>query len=319
LPAQWEVERGWPSGLGDESRPGQPALAHNSPVTRTGHRRRPRLLMCFLIALAVVEIALPVALALARNRIIFLPSAAPLPEDALVVPRSLDARVVRIVRSDGRRLAAYDLAPKDLSAEAPVVLFLHGNAGNIGDRASLAVWIAQTANVRLLMPDYSGYGGNEGAPSEAEINVDALAACDYLVAQGVPLGRIVVYGESIGGGPAIYLATQRAIAGLALQSTFTSLSAMALRVYPWLPLGALVVRGAFPNAERIATLRMPVLIVHGTADSIVPFAEGQRLAKALPSAEFLPIAGADHNDLFDAGGEGYLRALGDRFRRWTEH
>jgi fermentation-respiration switch protein FrsA (DUF1100 family) len=167
------------------------------------------------------------------------------------------------------------------------------------------------------MPDYSGYGGNEGTPSEDEINADALAACDHLLAQGVPPAHIVVYGESIGGGPAIYLATRRPIAGLAVQSTFSSLSSMAIHVYPWLPLGALIVRGSFPNADRIATVQIPVLIVHGTADSIVPFREGQRLAKAQPRAEFLPIAGADHNDLLDVAGEPYLRSLGDRFRRWT--
>jgi len=134
----------------------------------------------------------------------------------------------------------------------------------------------------------------------------------------VPANRIVVFGESIGGAPAIYVATQRRVAGVCVQSTFSTLSSMALRVYPWMPLGALLVGGAFPSAGRIATLDVPVLVVHGRNDRIVPFAEGEKLfAAARPGAEFLPVDGADHNDLFDIAGDDYLRGLGDRFRKWT--
>lgn len=269
-----------------------------------------------LVFIAFVEIGLPLALALARNHLLFFPSPGR-PEETLGEFRGMDARIVHVIRPDGRRLAAYDAAPRGLAPDAPVVLFLHGNAGDIAMRAGLAAWFSRSANVRLLMPDYSGYGGNEGSPSEGELNADALAAYDHLVADGVPAGRIVVYGESIGGAPAIFVATQRRVAGVAVQSTFSSLSSMALRLYRWLPLGALFVTGAFPNADRIATLTVPVLIVHGLSDRIVPFAEGERLAAAQPAAEFLRVDGADHNDLFDIAGDDYLRGLGERFRRWT--
>lgn len=276
--------------------------------------------MWSLVALvAVVEVVLPLALALAKGRILFYPSAEPAPETCLSRFRGMDGRVVRVARPDGRKLAAYDVRPSDLPAEAPVVLFLHGNAGNIATRADLAAWFARAARVRLLMPDYSGYGGNEGSPSEDELDAEALAAYDHLVADGVDPTRIVVFGESIGGGPALHLATTRRVAGVALQSTLSSLSSMALRVYPWMPLTAVFVRGSFDNAGRIADVDAPVLIVHGTIDSIVPFAEGERLAAARPNAEFLRVADAGHNDLFDVAGEAYLRGLGDRFRRWTSH
>jgi uncharacterized protein len=107
------------------------------------------------------------------------------------------------------------------------------------------------------------------------------------------------------------------VAGVVVQSTFSSLSSMAWHVYPWMPLAALFVMGDFPNADRIAALDVPVLIVHGTNDRIVPVGEGERLAAAQPGAEFLRLDGADHNDLFDIAGDDYLRGLGERFRRWT--
>jgi fermentation-respiration switch protein FrsA (DUF1100 family) len=274
--------------------------------------------MTYLIVLVVaVEIVLPGCMALGANSLLFFPSAAPAPEEGLPGFGDVAARVVRVVRPDGRALAAYDVAPRGLAAEAPVVLFFHGNAGNIADRAHLAGWFARTASVRILMTDYSGYGGNAGSPSEDEIDVDALAAYDHLVADGVDPSRIVVFGESIGGGPALHVATNRAVAGLALQSTLSSLSSMAWRRFWWMPLAPLLVSGSFDNVGRIARVTAPTLIVHGTQDAIIPFAEGERLAAAQPKAEFLRVERADHNDLYDVAGDAYLRGLGERFRFWT--
>jgi pimeloyl-ACP methyl ester carboxylesterase len=270
-----------------------------------------------LLLLTLAEVVLPLLLLMGCNRLLFFPADRPLPEEELAAIGDANARVVRVARPDGRSLAAYDVVPRDAAADVPVVLFLHGNAGNIAQRAWIAGHFARTAGVRVLMPDYSGYGGNDGSPSEDEINTDALAAYDHLVADGVPASRIVVFGESIGGAPALYVATERRVAGVAVQSTFSSLSSMALHVYWWMPLCALVVTGRFPNADRIATLDVPVLIVHGRSDRVVPFTEGERLAAAQPKAEFLRFEGADHNDLFDVTGDDYLRGLGDRFRRWT--
>jgi len=271
-----------------------------------------------LTAVALVEIGMPLAMVLARNRLLFFPFDDPAPETRMDAFRGMEAAIVRVARPDGRKLAAYDVAPVRLPADAPVVLFLHGNAGNIGMRAEVAAWFASGAHVRVLMLDYTGYGGNDGSPTEDEINADALAAFDHLVAAGVAPSRIVLYGESIGGAPAVYVATQRRAAGLVAQSTLSSLSSVALRKFPFLPLAALFVRGSFPSAERIATIDMPVLVVHGRRDSIVPFAEGERLfAAAKPGAEFLPLDTADHNDLLDVAGDDYLRDLGERFRKWV--
>lgn len=282
-------------------------------------RARIRVVLPFLLAaIAIVEIVMPLAMVLARNHLLFFPSDVPAPETRMRAFGGLDAKVVRVERPDGRKLAAYDVAPFHLTDEYPVVLFLHGNAGNIGDRAEVVAWFVSLAHVRVVMLDYSGYGGNAGTPSEDEINTDALAAFDHLVASGVAASRIVLYGESIGGAPAIFVATQRPAAGLVAQSTLSSLSSVALRKFPWIPLAALFVRGSFPSADRIATLDMPVLVVHGRNDSVVPFAEGERLAAAAkPHAEFLPVDAADHNDLLDVAGDDYVRGLGERFRKWV--
>ena len=283
-------------------------------------RRLPRILRTLLIVVVACELVLPAFLFFRRNDLLFLPSARPLPESALGSFGDVPASVVRVRRPDGRELAAYDVVPKEAGPDAPVVLYLHGNAGNIALRAGMARRFAVGARCRLLLLDYSGYGGNPGSPSEDEVGTDALAAYDHLVAGGVVPARIVVYGESLGGGPALLVASRRPVAGVVLQATFTSLSSMMGRVVPWLPLAALFVRGSFPNAERVARVTAPVLVVHGTRDATIPFAEGEALhAAAPPGTELLAIEGADHNDLLDVAGDAYLRGLGERLRQWTGH
>ena len=249
----------------------------------------------------------------------FFPATAPRAAKGLgSIGPGVAAAVVEVLRPDGRRLEAYDARPAGTAESGPVVLFLHGNAGNIAWRAPLLGDFVRGTGARTLMPGYSGYGGNEGTPSEDEAVADGLAAYDHLRAGGVPAGRIVLYGESIGGAVAAAVAARRECAGVVLQSTFSSTSSMALRMYPWLPLAALLVRGSFPTAEGILESRAPALVVHGDRDSIVPYSEGKRLHRlAAPRADFLCVEGADHNDLFDVGGEAYLRDLGEQFRRWT--
>ncbi|HEX4952802.1 MAG TPA: alpha/beta hydrolase [Thermoanaerobaculia bacterium] len=277
-------------------------------------------MLTWLALLLIVQVGMPLAMALGRNRLIFLPTAAPGPEGGVeAFPPDVEGRLVRIRRPDGRLLPAYDARPRGLADDhGPVVLFAHGNAGNLFHRAGLLAFFARHTGVRTLLFEYSGYGGAAGMPSEQEVYRDGLAAYDHLVADGVAPGRIVLYGESLGGAVALKIASERPVAGVVLQAPFTSLSSLAWRLYPWLPLGPLLVRGAFPNAQRVRALAVPLAVVHGEEDEIIPFAEGRRLHAAAPAgAELLPIAGAGHNDLFEIGGATYLRGLGERFRRWV--
>ncbi len=282
--------------------------------------RSRRTMSSILVFLVLIEVLLPVLLYLGRNRLIFFPSARPGPEAGLSFLRgTADVRVIRIRRPDDRRLAAYDVRPLNAAdAGGPVILFFHGNAGNIAWRATLIEEFVRGTGVRTVLPDYSGYGGNAGSPSESEVYRDGLAAYDHLIAEGVPPERVVLYGESLGGAVALAVAAQRPTGGVVLQSSFSSLSSMALRLYFWLPLSALLARGTFPNAERIAELRVPLLVVHGTRDEIIPFAEGKRLHRAGPAGtEWLAVEEAGHNDFFEVAGEEYLRLLGRRLRAWT--
>lgn len=273
-----------------------------------------------LILILAVEVALPILFFLGRDRLIFLPSVHPGPEEGLFWFRGgVDARVVRIERPDGRRLAAYDARPADADRERlPVVIFLHGNAGNIAHRAYLLDAFVRGTETRTVLIDYSGYGGNEGSPSEAEVYRDGLAAYDHIVSTGVAADRIVLYGESLGSAVALAVAADRPVAGIVVQSGFSTASSMALRIYPWMPLTALLARGSFPNLDRLQQISAPLLIVHGRRDKIVPFAEGKRLHSAAPAGtEFLAIEGAGHNDLFEVAGPDYLESLGEYFRAWT--
>ena len=267
---------------------------------------------------AAIQLAIPLGLLGCKNSLLFHPRTEPTTAEGLPLLTGTDSSLMEVTRPDGRRLTGYDARPLG-SAATPVLLYFHGNAGNAAGRAPWLRGFVRDSGLRIVLASYSGYGGNEGSPSEDDLYADALAFHDALTASGVPASQIVVYGESIGGGPASYVATERECAGLILQSTLASLSSMASEVYPWLPLTGLFTAGDFPNAERAAqaTESMPVLVVHGTKDGIVPFSEGEAIHEAAPKSEMLPIFGADHNDLYRVGGIAYVKTIADRVRTWT--
>lgn len=269
-----------------------------------------------LACLALAQGAAGAWLAARKNRQLFCPASGPGPE-AADWPDDVHVQLVRFEREPGRMLPAFDVAPPRLGASVPVVLLLHGNASTIATRAPLVARLARVGRFRVFTPEYSGYGGCEGEPSEAGIAADALAAFDHLVDRGIDPRRIVLYGTSIGAGPALHVAMRRRVGGIVLHATFSSLSSMALRRYPWAPLGALLVRGDFRNADRLARARCPALIVHGTCDEVIPIAEAERLFAARPDAAFLRVEGAGHDDVFEIAGDAYMSALGELFRLWV--
>jgi len=192
------------------------------------------------------------------------------------------------------------------------ILFLHGNAGNASHRLpNAAGLVGLGANVLLL--DYRGYGMSEGTPSESGVMADARAGLAHLREQrGVPEERIVVFGRSLGGAVAVDLVQDRPVAGVVLESTFTSLSDMAGGM---LPLAAPFVRGRFDSKAKIARLRAPLLALHGDRDEIVPFALGRALFEAAPEPKaFETISGAGHNDTVEVGGRSYY----ERIRRFLD-
>jgi pimeloyl-ACP methyl ester carboxylesterase len=192
----------------------------------------------------------------------------------------------------------------------PAVLLLHGNAGDISHRAPLARGLLKEG-LSVLLLEYRGYGGSEGEPSEEGLHLDGLAGLDFLLARGVAPGNVVLFGRSMGGAVAARLAGARPVGSVILESAFTSLHAMAGTVYPFLP-GFLLarLRGRFDTVGRMESLSAPVLVVHGTTDEIVPFEMGEKLLEAAGSrAEWYPVSGAGHNDVFQVGGREYFRTL----------
>lgn len=220
--------------------------------------------------------------------------------------RRLHCRDIFFSAADGVRLHGW-LFP--LEGDDPILLFCHGNAGNISHRLD---------NVRLLLEqglqvflfDYRGYGRSEGSPSEEGIYRDGLAAFDHLVArEGMRPEQIVLFGRSLGGAVALEVALKRRPRSLILESAFTSTRDMA-RTIPLFTLISPLVPAHYDNLRKIPAVTVPKLIVHGEEDELVPFAMGERLhAAAGPPKFFLPLKGAGHNDTYLIGGERYFRTL----------
>jgi len=188
------------------------------------------------------------------------------------------------------------------------VLFLHGNAGNIGDRVPHVELLA-AAGFDVLAFDYGGYGRSGGRPSEAGTYRDARAAQRALLArEGVDAARVVYLGESLGGAIALELALSAPPAGLVLQSTFTSVRDMARLHYPFVPRAA--VPDAYPSLRLVAGLRAPLLCLHGDRDEIVPLLYGQALFDAAPEPKRMRVlAGVAHNDVLARAAREWVGAI----------
>lgn len=206
--------------------------------------------------------------------------------------------VVTLRTSDGLALEAWHVQPGGRDGAAPhgTMLMLHGNAGNISHRIEYARLFASLGWATLLA-SYRGYARNPGTPSEEGFYLDAQAAWDWLTAtRRVPPGQIVIVGESLGGGPASWLAVRGEPAALILISSFTSIPDLAQELYPWLPVRPLA-RIRFDNVANVGKLRAPLLVVHGRGDTLVGFSHAERLVGAAGGRGRLLALDGDHNDL----------------------
>ncbi|MCX7425550.1 MAG: alpha/beta hydrolase [Planctomycetia bacterium] len=178
-----------------------------------------------------------------------------------------------------------------------VILFCHGNAGNITHRADMLRTLHERVGAAVLIFDYRGYGRSEGKPDEPGVLQDARAARAWLAGrEGIPEKEIVLLGRSLGGAVAVDLAARDGARALVLESTFTSVPDMASQLYGGLPL-RLLLRTQLDAAAKIGDYHGPLLESHGTADTIVPYAMGRRLFEAANEPkQFIPLEGRDHND-----------------------
>jgi fermentation-respiration switch protein FrsA (DUF1100 family) len=214
-----------------------------------------------------------------------------------------DAQERWITSPDGTRLHSvwYGLPEASLAT-----LFLHGNGGNVTHRIDHATAI-RAAGSAVLILDYRGYGKSQGRPTEEGIYQDAEAAYRALLGLGFAADRIVLHGESLGTAVATDLASRMPCGGLILESPLMSVHEMAAQVLPWL--GPLLVRG-FDTYGKIAAVHVPVLVIHGDEDEVVPFEQGEAVfGRANEPKQFWRLPGGTHNDLLAAAGQHYVPRL----------
>jgi fermentation-respiration switch protein FrsA (DUF1100 family) len=243
------------------------------------------------LALALLVVVPMAILAFFENSFIFHPEVTPR-RSTTEITGGVKVQDVFLETRDGVTLHGWKTG--DLTS-GPVVLFCHGNAGNITHRATYVSSLVRSG-LAVFIFDYRGYGQSQGSPHEEGVYEDARAAYDHLSdVEGVDASRIVLMGRSLGGAVAINLATEREVPRLIVESSFTSGGDMGRLLFRGLPVH-LVMRSQFDSVSKVAGLTMPKLFLHGDRDDVVPYELGVRLYEAAAEPKrFVALPGADHN------------------------
>lgn len=273
-----------------------------------------------------------VMLAFFQRKLIYVPSrAAELPASMVNPFGDGPQEVVDLTTttSDGIELHGWHyrsgaLDTHDITDGRLVVLFFHGNGGHRLHRASDCE-LLKHLDADTVIFDYRGYGDNAGKPTEEGLTLDAKAAWKFVTSElGVDPSRVIVFGESLGGGVAVRLTSElcqqgTTPAGLVLRSTFSSLTDAASFHYPWLPVRT-ILADRYPSVTRIADVNCPILAIHGDDDTIVPFGLGETLFASAPAESsngiakrFETIHGAGHNDVLALASGQVQKAIGEFF------
>lgn len=194
---------------------------------------------------------------------------------------------------DGTRLNGW-FFPSGTTARTRIVLFCHGNGGNICHRLDMAKALLSTG-VDVFLFDYRGYGRSEGHPSEQGTYEDGAAAYRWLLHKGFEPRDVLVYGESLGGGVAAELASRFPIGGLILQSTFTCIADIGSDLFPWLPVRWLA-HIKYDTLNKLPRIKCPVLVMHSRGDRLIRFRHGQKNFAAANSPKLFCELSGEHND-----------------------
>jgi fermentation-respiration switch protein FrsA (DUF1100 family) len=203
---------------------------------------------------------------------------------------------IRATASDGVKV---QLWYRPANPGFPTIIYYHGNAWHLGNRAPILGALAGKG-FGVLGLGYRGFGKSEGSPSEQGIYQDARAAIGFLKEQSIPVSQIMLFGESLGTGVAIQMATEYDVAGLILQAPYKSVAGRAAEIYFYVPVKWLI-RDKFHSIDKIAKVKAPLLLFHGEIDPTIPIRHGRAIFEAATSPKrgfFLP--GVAHND-FDSG------------------
>jgi fermentation-respiration switch protein FrsA (DUF1100 family) len=255
-------------------------------------------------------IGLAVVLFFFQAHFIYFPTRAMAVRPTLI---GLDYEDIRFETTDGVSLSGW-YVPVEESKK--IVLFFHGNAGNISHRLeSIALFHKLGFNVFII--DYRGYGQSQGRISEQGTYLDAEAAWHYLVEERhIEPENIIFFGRSLGGAVATWLAQNHPPKALILESTFTSVPDMGARQFPFLPV-RLLARIKYNTLERLPRVKSPILIVHSPDDELIPYSHGRQLFQAAPEPkDFLELRGG-HNEGFIISGPGYHDGLKAFIRKHT--
>jgi fermentation-respiration switch protein FrsA (DUF1100 family) len=261
--------------------------------------------MALVLGLAGLYVAISILLWAFQERITF-----PAPRDPLPDPHAVlgYGERIELQMRDGTRLRGWYLPARTAKDPSAALLWFYGNGETVG-----AIWPVirdfRPPGAALLVIDYPGYGASGGRATEAGVYEAGDQAYDALAKRpDVDAQRIYVYGRSLGSAVATHVAATHSVAGLILESPFTSARDMASRHYRIVP--RFLVRLQLDNLARIQRLRCPILIFHGTQDMLVPIEMGRRLAAAASGpVEFVMIEGAGHNDTYDLGGRRYQEKI----------
>lgn len=264
--------------------------------------------MSFWIKLALGAVAAYVLIALAgyfgQRKLMYFPDRTRV-QPAAAGLAEVEERVLKT--PDGERVVAWYGKARP---GQPTLLYFHGNGGSLAIRAErIRRFMGEGWGVYMMT--YRGYGGSSGVPTEVDNVADARLAYGALVLEGVAPTSIIAYGESLGSGIAVRIAVERPVAGLILDAPYTSIVDVAARAYPFLPVRALLT-DRYETSKYIANVKVPLLILHGQRDGVVPVAMGRELAQLANEPKRLVIfPNGSHSNLY-IDGNNAIEAV----RRW---
>jgi len=217
----------------------------------------------------------------------------------------IDYENVYFTSSDNNKLNGWFIEADNAQA---TVLFCHGNAGNISILIE-TIEILKNLNLNVLVFDYRGYGLSEGAPTEEGTYSDAKAAYDYLTkTKNISPSKLIIFGRSLGGPIASWLAQQFPPKAIILESTFTSMLDMAHRRFPYIP-AKMMVRYTYPTETYVKNFTKPTLIIHSSEDELIPYSMGQKLYDNITTTKVIAEIHGDHGNGFFTSGQEYIDCL----------
>jgi fermentation-respiration switch protein FrsA (DUF1100 family) len=258
----------------------------------------------FILVVAACYVLLVVVVYFLQGRMLYLPE---VPGRTLAMTPTnvgMDYQDVSIETTDGVTLHGWFISGRS----SQVLLFFHGNAGNISHRLD-SIRQFRDLGLSILIVDYRGYGQSEGRTTEKGIYRDADAAWRYLIeGRGIAASDIVIFGRSLGASVASRLAAQHQPLALIVESSFTSVPDIAQDLYPWLPARWLS-RLSHATRDYVRDVRCPVLVVHSRDDEIIPFQHGETIFESANEPRTLLAIHGTHNNAFLEDEHAYIRGL----------